>query len=92
MKQYVCSICGYVHDEAVSGKWEDLPADWKCPLCGAGKDAFKPKEEKTTSQKILEKPHVDKELSPMEMGVLFWIESRDQLVMWGINILVGLIH
>ena len=81
MKQYVCSICGYVHDEAVSGKWEDLPADWKCPLCGAGKDAFKPKEEKTTSQKILEKPHVDKELSPMEMGVLFWIESRDQLVM-----------
>ena len=53
MKQFVCSICGYVHDEAVSGKWEDLPADWKCPLCGAGKDAFKPKEEKTTSQKIL---------------------------------------
>ena len=70
MKQYVCSICGYVHDEAVSGKWEDLPADWKCPLCGAGKDAFKPKEEKTTSQKILEKPHVDKELSPMEMSVI----------------------
>ena len=30
-----------------SGKWEDLPADWKCPLCGAGKDAFKPKEEKS---------------------------------------------
>ncbi len=19
-------------------KWEDLPADWVCPLCGAGKD------------------------------------------------------
>ena len=24
--------------------------------------------------------------------MLFWIESRDQLVMWGINIFVGLIH
>ena len=70
MKQYVCSICGYVHDEAVGGKWEDLPADWKCPLCGAGKDAFKPKEEKTASQEVLEKPHVDKELSPMEMSII----------------------
>ena len=70
MKQYVCSICGYVHDEAVGGKWEDLPADWKCPLCGAGKDAFKPKEEKIASQEILEKPHVDKELSPMEMSII----------------------
>ena len=47
MKQYVCGICGYIHDEAVGGKWEDLPADWKCPVCKAGKDAFKHKEEKT---------------------------------------------
>ena len=50
MKQYVCSICGYIHDEAVGGKWEDLPADWKCPVCKAGKDAFKPKEEKTAAK------------------------------------------
>ena len=61
MKQYVCGICGYIHDEAVGGKWEDLPADWKCPVCKAGKDAFKPKEEKTASQEFLEKPHVDNE-------------------------------
>ena len=70
MKQYVCGICGYIHDEAVGGKWEDLPADWKCPVCKAGKDAFKPKEEKTASQEVLEKPHVDKELSPMEMSII----------------------
>ena len=37
MKKYVCSICGYIHDEAVGGKWEDLPDDWKCPVCKAGK-------------------------------------------------------
>ena len=61
MKQYVCGIRGYIHDEAVGGKWEDLPADWKCPVCKAGKDAFKPKEEKTASQEVLEKPHVDNE-------------------------------
>lgn len=70
MKQYVCGICGYIHDEAVGGKWENLPADWKCPVCKAGKDAFKPKEEKTASQEVLEKPHVDKELSPMEMSII----------------------
>ena len=65
MKQYVCGICGYIHDEAVGGKWEDLPADWKCPVCKAGKDAFKPKEEKKQRhRRAFEKPHVDKELSP----------------------------
>ena len=49
MKQYACSICGYIHDEAVGDpdngiapgtKWEDLPEDFECPLCGVGKDQF----------------------------------------------------
>ncbi|MCI9177328.1 MAG: rubredoxin [Clostridia bacterium] len=41
MKKYVCQICGYVYDEAIEGvKWEDLPEDWVCPLCGVGKDQF----------------------------------------------------
>ena len=49
MKKYVCSICGYVYDEEAGDpengiepgtKWEDLPDDWACPLCGAGKDMF----------------------------------------------------
>ncbi len=49
MKKYVCSICGYVYDEEAGDpengiepgtKWEDLPDDWVCPLCGAGKDMF----------------------------------------------------
>ena len=48
MKKYVCSICGYVYDEAKGDpdngiapgtKWEDLP-DFVCPLCGADKDVF----------------------------------------------------
>jgi len=45
----VCSICGYVYDEAAgepdSGiqpgtTWENVPGDFACPLCGAGKDEF----------------------------------------------------
>ncbi len=49
MKKYVCTLCGYVYDEALgdpdSGiapgtKWKDVPADWVCPLCGADKASF----------------------------------------------------
>ncbi|MEA5016167.1 MAG: rubredoxin [Candidatus Limiplasma sp.] len=47
--KYVCQICGYEYDEAKgdpdSGvapgtKWEDVPEDYVCPLCGAGKESF----------------------------------------------------
>ena len=41
MKKYRCTICGYIYDEAVEKvKFVDLPADWKCPLCGAPKEMF----------------------------------------------------
>lgn len=49
MERYVCTVCGYVYDEANgdpdSGiapgtKWEDLPEDWVCPVCGVGKSEF----------------------------------------------------
>ena len=49
MKQYVCDVCGWVYDEAAGApdqgiapgtKFEDLPEDFACPLCGVGKDLF----------------------------------------------------
>jgi len=49
MKVYMCVICGYIYDEAKgvpdegipSGtRWEDVPINWKCPECGAGKEDF----------------------------------------------------
>ncbi len=49
MKKYVCTVCGYVYDEAAGDpdngvaagtKWEDVPADWVCPLCGVSKEEF----------------------------------------------------
>ena len=43
--KYVCGVCGYVYDEDAQGvKWDDLPADWKCPVCGAPKSAFAPQQ------------------------------------------------
>jgi len=40
-KKYKCCVCGYIYDDNVEAiKFRDLPDDWVCPLCGAGKDAF----------------------------------------------------
>jgi len=35
--EYVCIVCGHVHDEQVEGKWEELSDDFLCPECGVGK-------------------------------------------------------
>jgi rubredoxin len=49
MDKYVCTICGYVYDPqagdpdndvAPGTKWEDVPEEWTCPICGAAKDDF----------------------------------------------------
>ena len=47
--KYVYSVCGWEYDEqlgdpdngiAPGTKFEDLPDDFACPLCGVGKDSF----------------------------------------------------
>ena len=47
--KYVCPICGFVYDEekgdpdngiAPGTKWEDIPDDYVCPLCGVSKSQF----------------------------------------------------
>ena len=40
--RYVCTICGHVYDETGNVPWSELPASWKCPLCGAAKSDFIP--------------------------------------------------
>jgi rubredoxin len=53
MKKYVCDVCGYVYDPEVGDPesgiaagtpFEDIPADWVCPVCGVTKDDFSPEE------------------------------------------------
>ena len=45
----MCGPCGMIYDEALGmpehglapgTRFEDIPDDWVCPECGAGKDAF----------------------------------------------------
>jgi len=49
MEKWICTVCGYVYDPAIGDstqeinpgvKFEDLPASWVCPDCGAAKDLF----------------------------------------------------
>lgn len=49
MAKYKCSVCGYIYDPEKGNPesgvnpgtpFEDLPDDWVCPVCGAGKDEF----------------------------------------------------
>lgn len=49
MKKYACDYCSYVYDPAEGDPdggvapgtpWEQVPADWVCPVCGVGKDQF----------------------------------------------------
>lgn len=41
-EKWVCSVCGYVYDGS-KGPFENLPNEWKCPVCGAPKEMFKKK-------------------------------------------------
>lgn len=42
MDIYRCLVCGYEYDPAENNdiSFDDLPADWLCPVCGVGKDQF----------------------------------------------------
>jgi rubredoxin len=51
MTKYVCQVCGYEYDPekgdsegniAPGTAFEDLPANWVCPDCGAPKGSFEP--------------------------------------------------
>ena len=49
MKKWRCLVCDFVYDEekglpeegiAPGTRWDDVPASWTCPDCGAGKADF----------------------------------------------------
>jgi len=48
-RQYICRACGLIYDEeegdpdsglAPGTRFEDIPDDWECPLCGVTKTDF----------------------------------------------------
>jgi flavin reductase (DIM6/NTAB) family NADH-FMN oxidoreductase RutF/rubredoxin len=50
LKKFQCLVCGFIYDPEEGDPtknippgtaFEDLPDDWKCPICGVGKEEFK---------------------------------------------------
>jgi len=48
-KTWMCIICGFIYDEEMGWpddgippgtRWDEVPEDWLCPDCGAGKEDF----------------------------------------------------
>ncbi len=53
-RKFICLACGYIYDEEFGNpedglpagtRFEDIPDDWQCPLCGVRKSDFEPYEE-----------------------------------------------
>ena len=67
-RKYVCSVCGYIYDEAAEGTFfEDLPAAWACPLCRAPKSAFQPQAPAAPREPVTPAPPAESDLR--ELGV-----------------------
>lgn len=53
MKTQQCMVCGFAYDPhkgdhlsniGPETSFEELPEDWRCPICRSGKSSFEPAE------------------------------------------------
>lgn len=74
MATYECLACGYNYDEKVEGtRWEELPDDWNCPICGAQKSFFENKSSNTDIASPIEK----NEAEDLTSYLAKWKKSSD---------------
>ena len=71
MSKWICSICGYVYDEAKEGKaFTDLPDTWVCPWCGAPKSAFVPEKQEAAPKAPVAPVELDGDMVKLSAGEL----------------------
>ena len=69
--KYICQICGYVYDDAKEKvPFEELPDDWKCPLCGAAKSDFKPEANGEEKKVVTAIEPMEEDLEKLSAGQL----------------------
>ena len=79
MKKYRCIICGYIYDETKEKvKFEDLPDDWTCPLCGSPKSAFEEviEESQKEEESIEEQQEIEEDLRSLTNEEITYICSN----------------
>ncbi len=59
MATWQCALCSHIYDESKEAvKWNDLPEDWVCPICGSPKSSFTVIQETTPSTPAITQPQV----------------------------------
>ena len=76
---YVCTVCGYEHNEDS----DELPEGWVCPVCGAGKSLFnlKPGTDKSIGHSTSLLPH-ETEKEPEGEYLKNWERASDDTEGW----------
>lgn len=79
MAKYRCKMCGYIYDEEKEGvKFEDLPDNWKCPMCGEAKSFFERVEEKQEDKSTVIQENTTQEKS-LENYLKEYRRSEDEI-------------
>ena len=82
MAKYRCTVCNYVYDEEVEGvKFNELPENWRCPVCNSPKSAFVFLCEGETCKEPEEAEGEEKTVSEIMVA---------QMVEWGVKYVFGL--
>jgi pyruvate oxidase len=84
MAKYRCTVCNYVYDEEVEGvKFDDLPEDWRCPVCNSPKSAFIFLCKGTLCEEELKEAELEDESTVSDVLVR-------QMVEWGVKYVFGI--
>ncbi|HTX60815.1 MAG TPA: thiamine pyrophosphate-dependent enzyme [Methanobacterium sp.] len=77
MAKYRCTVCNYIFDEEREGyKFEELPDNWRCPVCNSPKSTFV-----LLTEEIIELKEGESTVSDVLI---------EQMVEWGIKFVFGL--
>lgn len=77
MAKYRCTICNYIFDEEKEGyKFDELPEDWRCPVCNSPKSTFI-----LLTEEVVELKEGESTVSEVMI---------EQMVEWGIKYVFGI--
>jgi glutamate synthase domain-containing protein 2/rubredoxin len=80
MATYICTVCGFEHKQD-----GELPDDWACPVCGAGKDLFETTghgEDESVGHSTQLIPHDEPKSEPEGTYLKTWERPSDDTEGW----------
>ncbi|MCL5876859.1 MAG: thiamine pyrophosphate-binding protein [Candidatus Bathyarchaeota archaeon] len=82
MAKYRCTVCNWVYDDVKQKvKFEDLPKEWVCPICGAPKSAFVLLTEEKTGKEAASEEKAENTVSDVLIN---------QIAAWGVRYVFGI--